>query len=278
LQEINMTISFIRAATFANSLLFFVGCAVVPPTSTVTHSVEDEPPQAAGAQGLDSGEADNEGNAWWKVSVRMVWPQEQDVAWHMDALLAQEVFAPLLKRYEPKLPLWRFHRRAARDGGGHRFTFHFYTDKASAARVLALVQSNELLDELKQANLVSKVSVSDIDKTTPGRLGANADPRWSVAVQQAWPYFIKGVSEMWLKLVQDYVAQARAADEAASEEGIANGDDMTALQKREALYERAEQAVRAVWKNEGGHAMLHHLNALYGYEDIIVYERRITRF
>jgi len=32
-----------------------------------------------------------------------------------------------------------------------------------------------------------------------------------------------------------------------------------------AFYREISQEVEATWRNEGGHAFLHHLNALFGY-------------
>jgi hypothetical protein len=65
--------------------------------------------------------------------------------------------------------------------------------------------------------------------------------------------------------VQEYVAEAA-------------NQPQESLQQTMDLYKQVEQKVRDTWTHEGGHALLHHLNALFGYEEIVIYERRVTRF
>jgi hypothetical protein len=46
----------------------------------------------------------------------------------------------------------------------------------------------------------------------------------------------------------------------------------------EERYAGTGSDITALWKNEGRHAFLHHLNALFGYEPIVIIERRHMRF
>jgi hypothetical protein len=62
-----------------------------------------------------------------------------------------------------------------------------------------------------------------------------------------------GVSETWLRLIDEQVRDAAAADAAPS---------LPRLLER---YRRANEAVTGIWEGEGHHAFLHHLNALFGY-------------
>jgi len=63
-----------------------------------------------------------------------------------------------------------------------------------------------------------------------------------------------GASRMWLALVSQH-----ADPSPAPPAGFAEMD---------AAYARADAAVTAVWRDEGRHAFLHHLNALFGYEPL----------
>jgi hypothetical protein len=36
--------------------------------------------------------------------------------------------------------------------------------------------------------------------------------------------------------------------------------------------------VSDLWQEEGRHAFLHHLNALFGYESLVVYEKKLMTF
>ena len=53
----------------------------------------------------------------------MHWPEHSDPAWHMDSMVAHLVVSPILNGKRPQIELWRFHRRAGRDGAGHQFNF-----------------------------------------------------------------------------------------------------------------------------------------------------------
>ncbi len=41
-------------------------------------------------------------------------------------------------------------------------------------------------------------------------------------------------------------------------------------------YERIEERLKELWKAEGGHALLHHLNALFGYVPVRI--RKVDLF
>jgi hypothetical protein len=229
-----------------------VGCTAMPNART-------QPPVVPAVA------SDELPKSWWRVSAKIVWPEEQEVRWYVDDYMAHQIYAPLLTRYRQHINLWRFHRRAARDGAGHRFTFFFFAPKDSAKAIFAELQADPLLEELMQQNLVSKIQMSDIDNPKQRLVRENADPKWSLPVQKTWPYFSMGVSQMWLGLVQEYVAEAA-------------NQPQESLQQTMDLYKQVEQKVRDTWTHEGGHALLHHLNALFGYEEIVIYERRVTRF
>jgi hypothetical protein len=75
-----------------------------------------------------------------------------------------------------------------------------------------------------------------------------------------------GASQMWLDLIS-----AMADDEQKTETPLGFAE----LDQR---YAGINAAITRLWQNEGRHAFLHHLNALFGYEPIIIIERRHMRF
>lgn len=192
-------------------------------------------------------------NGWWSVGVKIRWPPDTAPRFEIDDLLADQVFRPLIVAHEKALPLWRFHRRAARDGNGHQFHFLFYASRETATAVFAAVDRNALLKRLLKAQVIDAVETDDVKTTWRPAIGAMGDPHWSAAVNRAWPYFAMGVSKTWLTLV-----------------GIDAGNvpaslPVDAMVRR---YHIAEAKVREQWQKEGGHAFLHHLNALFGYAPI----------
>lgn len=74
-----------------------------------------------------------------------------------------------------------------------------------------------------------------------------------------------GVSRRWLDLV-DRLAVAAKTD------GVGRADG------KEAFYREVNKRLVGLWRDEGGHAFFHHLNAVFGYEATYVFERRLTTF
>jgi hypothetical protein len=93
-----------------------------------------------------------------------------------------------------------------------------------------------------------------------------SDAKWSPALQKAWPYFIMGASQMWLDLIDKLIAERPS------------GKGSTTLEQTRQLYRDVDVEVLRVWQNEGRHAFLHHLNAIFEYEPLWVYERRPLKF
>jgi len=78
--------------------------------------------------------------------------------------------------------------------------------------------------------------------------------------------FIDGVSRSWLELVEQTAQRNRPAV-----------DDMsvTVLQDD---YRTIDKEVQEAWETQGRHAFLHHLNAIFGYAPVVVYEKKYMKF
>lgn len=192
-------------------------------------------------------------DGWWSVGVKVHWPPDTAPRFEIDALLADQVFRPLILAHETALPLWRFHRRAARDADGHQFHFLFYASRETAAAIFRAVDADPLLKRLREAGVIDAVKTDDVKTTWRPAVSAMGDPHWSDAVNRAWPYFAMGVSKTWLSLVR-------------SDAGTVSPNlPVDAMLRR---YRTANDKVTAQWQTEGGHAFLHHLDALFGYEPL----------
>jgi hypothetical protein len=178
----------------------------------------------------------------------------------MDLLIAHQVVAPVLDRYGKDIVLWRFHRRASRDKLGHQFSFIFYATPADARKIYAAIRESPVLRQLQAKGLVVQVITDDTNKIPRPHMQDTSDPSWSLPLQKAWPYFIMGVSQTWLALISQYADGA--------------GDKPRSLTAMEAFYKKIDRQVETTWRNEGGHAFLHHLNALFGYGPLNVIVRR----
>ncbi|GAB6067145.1 hypothetical protein JCM13664_04630 [Methylothermus subterraneus] len=214
-------------------LLLLAGCAAVSP--------RPEAPSALPA-------APAAGRGWWYAAFEFAWPEGEAPAWHRDVMVAHRVVAPILKAYRSQIGYWRIHRRAARDGAGHRFSFIFYAEPRTAQAIYAAIASDPNLEAWRRRGIIRKTQFDDPDKITRPRLEDTSDPAWPELIQKTWPAYIQGVCEMWLELVT-YLA-AELAGETLEEEP----------------YRRVQEALDALWAANANHAFLHHLNAIYAYQ------------
>jgi hypothetical protein len=203
---------------------------------------------------------------WWYARFRIDWPPDTDPAWYVDLLLAHEVVSPVLDQYEKGISLWRFHRRAARDQTGHQFSFIFYGSKETAQEIYRAIRSSDLLEKLIAAHLVVDTIYDDTTAALRTDLGATSDPHWSSEIKRTWPFYIMGVSRMWLNLIDE------VSKETLKERNLSNLDELLEG------YRKVNQVIAEKWREEGSHAFLHHLNAIFGYEPLVVYERRLMNF
>ncbi len=230
-----------------------IGCSVMPPQpASVPKPSPDFRP------GGDVG--------WWAVRFRMDWPSGDEPRWHMDPLLAHQAALPVLERYHDEIFLWRFHRRAARDAAGHQFSLIFYAERRTAARVNADILGNPLVQEARNAGRLLEVLCDDAAVSAKPGIGDTSDPAWSAPLRGAWPHYLMGASRTWLELIA-----ALAAEDVATLDPA----DFNAVEQR---YQRANSAITAIWQQEGRHAFLHHLNALFGYEPVWIIDKRRMNF
>lgn len=209
-------------------------------------------------------EAERLGGGWWYASFKIRWPEGEEYSMHIDLMIAHKVAAPVLDEFKNEIHLWRFHRRAARDEAGHRFSLILYCPPEVARKAFSEIDSSIVLEEMKSAGIVEKVSYDDTNKISKGGIDGVSDKGWSKAVQRSWPWFITGVSETWLDLIDQYANDGRPKP--------------LTLDETIEFYRGIDQSVREAWMKEGAHAFLHHLNALFGYGPVTVQGKYQMRF
>lgn len=192
---------------------------------------------------------------WWAARFKMVWPEDSVPDGAVDLFLAHAVIEPVLRDHSGDLLRWRFHRRAAPDATGHQFTFLFYADPQTASELFHKVKNNDLLVQAISARMVEKVILDVPEKPSRPHIEDTSDPRWSPSLQRNWPSFIMGVSALWLGLIDDEMVQ------------LTPFAPMNITDRLEA-YRKAETRITKVWNQEGQHAFLHHLSAVFGYEPL----------
>ena len=233
--------------------LWFSGCAHQSASTSKTMAVEH-----IESSDLESGEM-----YWWYARFKITWPPEYPPDMAVDLFIADKVIRPVLEDYSSKLFRWRFHRRANRDPAGHQFSFIFYTDIETAAEIMNKIKSTGLLQEALSSHVIEQLFLDDPDKPSRPALGDTSDPAWVDTLQKHWPAYIMGVSALWLGLIEEYKDKT-------------NSDSELELQELIDTYREAQDRITNVWYEQGQHALLHHLNAIFGYEPILI--RKDTRF
>ena len=241
------------SAAIIFSMLVMAGCATTIERKAV-ETIEPPPAEIASSAG------------WWYARFRIYWPPEEEPFWHTDLLIAHKIVAPVFLQYKDRICLWRFHRRAIRDEAGHQFSFIFYASAETAYQVFDMLRSNALLTEMTYSGRIIAEVYDNPDRIAKPRIKDTSDPSWPSSVQKSWPYFIMGASQMWLNLITETVADTPAADAPLS------------LDEYEEFYKEVNATITSLWENNGRHAFLHHLNALFGYKPVTFYEKRMLKF
>lgn len=236
------------------ALFWLGGCAALPQPPVAT-----APPETAPAMD-DAAVAPGDALYWWYIRFRMQWPEGEEALWYPDLWLADQVLRPVLDDETEAIALWRFHRRAARDGAGRQFSFIFRATPLTAARINKRIRDDALVRRLQDEGLLAQVVFEDHGSPKRSAVEDTSDPAWSTEMQRAWPHFIMGVSRLWLELIRELDRSGDWPQDPAER------------------YAAISAAVDAHWRNEGGHALLHHLNAVFAYREIQILRRELLRF
>jgi len=208
--------------------------------------------------------ATDDGDEWWSISFGMQWDPAQPPDWFLDTLLADQVCAPALAEFASRIDLWRFHRRAGNDDVGHRFSLMVYSDSATADALYGQIRSTSVLQWLESTGKIEQVAMDKVVRPELPPIARTSDAAWPPAIQASWPWFIMGVSHTWLSLIR----------ESTVENPIEEPSTDTLLD----YYRTVDGRVSALWRDYGQHVYLHHLNALFGYQPLIIQETNLKRF
>ena len=210
-------------------------------------------------------EAEQPGQSWWQYRFRLRWPGDEPPDFSYHSLLADQIFAPVLVEYADAISLWRFHRRAGRDSTGHQFSLIFYADDNTAQAMAVAIDSNPLTGWLLKQDLIE---ATRFDRRSPEELAAledTSDREGPIEIQRSWPYFIMGVSQTWLLMVQELGAREPLSDTVSYEQMLNHYEDVNA-------------ALTAQWRDYGQHAYLHHLSAVFGYQPLKLRSTELKQF
>jgi len=210
-------------------------------------------------------DAQQPGLAWWQLRFKLSWPEgeEPDLSRHL--LIAEQILLPVIVEHQQQMPLWRFHRRAARTPAGHQFSLIFLSDTETAAQINQEVAQDPTTAWLMHRQMLEQVRMDKRSKEELGQLEDTSDPSWPLEIQRSWPWFIMGASQGWLIMVQELSANREMAGEVSYPALLAH-------------YRDVDAALEKQWRDYGQHAYLHHLNAVYGYRPIRIRSSELKTF
>lgn len=204
-------------------------------------------------------------NKWWHFRFRINWPENQFRQW-IDILIFDTIVRQILIENRKKISLWRVHRRAVRDQEGHQFTFLCYSQNKTAQLINKKIISSSALIKLKNAKLLEKYfwEEEERDKNNKTNIEDTSDKDWPIEIQRSWPFFIMGVSEMLLELIEQI------------KENTLPPDLSIPINSIESYYSKLNNRLSYIWQYNGQHAFFHHINALFGYVPLLVKPRTFS--
>ncbi len=237
-------------------IFFLSGCGSIQTVSQEEISAITTP-QAELIQG-------NKG--WWQAGIGVKFEKGTEPQWKVDLFLAHSIMAPIINKYRENIPLWRFHRRAGQDESGHRFSLIFYSSQKTAGKIFKEIVTSSLLEKARAEGFIVNEDYDDTSEVKLPAINATSDPDWSIITQKAWPYYIMGVSHMWLTMIDDIIIDNPPSAQ------------MTTLKELIDYYGEVDEVILLLWRDEAQHAFLHHLNAIFGYEPMLYIEPKLIRF
>jgi hypothetical protein len=176
------------------------------------------------------------------------------------SMIANEIFRPIIQDHSERICVWRFHRVFNPQNDCHYCRLKFYGKQALDTPITSYLSSHALYQEIKALDLLKlgqDENITCVALNEPN-LKDDCDPNWSEEIKEVWPYYIHGASRAWLKMIEIFAErESQTLPYSTFEEKIT-------------LYTRVNQLVEEKWVGEGKHAMLHHLNAVFGYKFINV--------
>jgi hypothetical protein len=162
------------------------------------------------------------------------------------------------------LTLWRIHRRATDDADGHVFAFDCYAAQDVHEKIKRTITEHPAINFLRDTKLLRDSFPLEDDPADSSAIGAFSVKTWPGPLQEAWPYYIHGVSRMALELIE----KLRPSPPPKLVE-------VSAFDGCKAYYVDLMGEFNAVWRNCGSDAFLHHINAVFGYCPVVAQPRQV---
>ncbi|MCJ7777060.1 MAG: hypothetical protein MUP16_01945 [Sedimentisphaerales bacterium] len=203
---------------------------------------------------------------WYTFNFKISWPEGEGVKWWVDIFIVDCIVREVLSSNASKILLWRIHRRAYPDGIGHEFAFECQTDESTREIIKDKITKNSAYKILEQEHYIEKFDLKEGTDLPDGVVTTG----WLTELQNAWPYYIHGVCEMFLILIE----QLRGKISDFQGVNCSNPD----IKRIEVAYKNLHNELIKVWQQYGQSAFLHHLNAIFAYEPVYINPPQLVSF
>ena len=188
--------------------------------------------------------------SWYGFHFRIPYKKNKPVKSWVDIYIIDVLFRQILYIHKERINLWRFHRRWNDDKTGHQLTLFCYINERGAKGIDTIIKNSKALKLIKTNRNLKRYFY----KNYGNNIESTCDKKWVNEIQQTWPYFINGMSEMILRMIQ-----------LVKENTVREIDDDV-----ESFYIRVNKRLIKIWRKEGRHAFFHHISALFGYDPILM--------
>lgn len=201
---------------------------------------------------------------WYFYRFRFNYNFDKSPKWWLDLFIIDRIFRVIIesKGINYQIKLWRFHRRAEKDKAGHQTTLLCYTTCRDSVVIDNIIKTIPSFKLLSDSNFLREYFVEEGGENIDG----SGDGHWIKEIRQSWPHFIQGASKSILEMLK------------LINEGFYSPGDLDNILDIEEFYQKVNERFVHIWYSQGGHAFLHHLNALFGYEMTKVRQTIITSF
>lgn len=191
----------------------------------------------------------------YKISFRMKFPGKEVSHQQMwiDLFILDLIIKPIVQYFSSigefnQIAYWRVHRRSADDEAKHMFSFLCEMTEATLDKVVTMILCNDYYIELKKSGYM----IALVKRVENLRLSSE----WCNTMVTAWPIFANGMSQTLMVMI-DYLKTVEEPE-------------LNSFKDREEYYKSMHEKISSVWRVDGGHAFLHHLNAFFGYQGVEV--------
>jgi len=202
---------------------------------------------------------------WYSLNFNISLDRNQKPKTWIDIFIIDTIVREVVLQKKAEIKFWRIHRRWADDEHGHELTLDCFTNEEAASEIKSLINNSDYFKILQNRNLLQKFEMVPAD--TESKTAIINDTGWPEPLKESWLHYINGCCEMFLNLI-----------------GVLKKDIKTDINKTSDISEieksciELERKLTEIWKSHGNNAFFHHINAIFGYQQLRIQPQLWARF